>query len=222
MYSAPDMPISTTSPPDAILLITPECPHCPKVMESLSQLVKRGNLGRLQIINLVQHPQAADDYGSRSVPWFRIGELDFNGIHSDEELRHWAAVAQTDAGIQQYLIQQLKDGHLIQVQDKLRHQPHWLTLLISIIADLETPLQARIGVGAVFESLAGSELLQLAIPALAVLTQHADHRVRGDACYYLGITKSRDAVALLTPCLADSNVDVQEIVHEALAMLPVH
>jgi thiol-disulfide isomerase/thioredoxin len=216
------MSASVTPAPDAILLITPECPHCPQLLESLSQLVKRGALGRLQIINLAQHPQAAQQYGSRSVPWFRIGDLDFTGVHSQEELRQWAAVAQTDAGIRHYLIQQLNDGQRLLVESKIRAHPQWLPLLISIIADIEAPMQARIGVGAVFESLAGNDLLLCAIPALGALTQHTDHRVRGDACYYLGMTRARDAVALLTACLHDSNADVQEIAHEALAMLPVH
>lgn len=211
-----------TPTPDAILLVTPECPHCPKIMEELSLLVKRGTLGQLHIINLAQHPQAAQQYGSRSVPWFRIGELDFQGVHSNEELRHWAGVANTDDGIRQYLIQTLKDGQLLQVETKIRAQPQWLPLLVSIIDDMEAPMQARIGVGAVFESLSGSDLLLAAIPALSVLADHADHRVRGDACYYLGLTRARDAIAYLTACLQDTNADVQEIAHEALAMLPVH
>lgn len=211
-----------TPTPDAILLVTPECPHCPKIMEELSHLVKRGTLGQLHIINLAQHPQAAQQYGSRSVPWFRIGELDFQGAHSNEELRHWAGVANTDDGIRQYLIQTLKDGQLLQVETKIRAQPRWLPLLVSIIDDMEAPMQARIGVGAVFESLSGSDLLLGAIPALSALAHHDDHRVRGDACYYLGLTHSRDAITYLTACLQDKNADVQEIAHEALAMLPAH
>ena len=216
------MPAAANPTPDAILLITAECPHCPKVLEGLSQLVKRGSLGRLQIINLARHPQAAQQYGSRSVPWFRIGELDFQGLHSNEELRHWADVANSDKGVREYLIQSLKDGQLLQVEEKIRTLPHWLPLLISIIDDMEAPMQARIGVGALLESITGSELLLPAIPALGKLTQHADHRVRGDACYYLGLTRARDAIVHLTACLHDANSEVQEIAHEALTMVPVH
>ncbi len=212
------MPATT---PDAILLLSSTCANCPKVLESLCQLVKRGVIGKLDVINLEQHPAAASQYGVRSVPWFRIGELDFQGLHSPQEIQDWANRALSDAGIAAYITQHLKDGQLPQIEAKLRAQPQWLRYVLELIPDMEAPMQARIGVGALFEALRGEALLQASIPTLITLSQHADHRVRGDACYYLGLTQTAAARAPLTACLADPNADVREIAQESLESLPI-
>lgn len=208
--------------PDAILLLTSTCPNCPKVLEELTQLVKQGVIGRLDVINLDQHPEMAETYGIRSVPWFRIGELDFYGIHPLAELITWSNTALTDAGVREYITQQLKDGHLSLIEAKLREHSRWLSIALELISDMDAPMQARIGVGALFESLQGSPLLHNALGKLTELTCHSDHRVRGDACYYLGLTQSPEARAVLSTCLQDSNSDVREIAQEALATLPAY
>lgn len=85
------------SPKDALLLIAPGCAHCPVVLEGLSLLVKQGNIGRLEVVNIVSHPEIASELGVRSVPWFRIGNFELEGSHTPEELRIWAERAsQTD------------------------------------------------------------------------------------------------------------------------------
>jgi len=211
----------TATTPDAILLLSSTCPNCPKVLESLCQLVKRGVIGKLEVINLEQHPAAASQYGVRSVPWFRIGELDFHGLHSAQEIHDWASRALSDTGIAAYITQHLKDGQLPLIETKLRAQPHWLRYVLDLIADMEAPMQARIGVGALFEALRGESLLQQSIPTLTALSQHTDHRVRGDACYYLGLTQAAAARAPLTACLQDNNADVREIAQESLESLPM-
>ncbi len=212
-----------TSVPDAILLLSSTCPNCPVVLESLCQLVKHGAIGKLAVINLEQHPEAASQYAVRSVPWFRLGELDFSGLHTPQEIQHWANQALSDAGIAAYITQQLEDGHLPLIESKLRTNPLWLRFVLDLISDMDAPMQARIGVGVLFENLRGETLLQQAVPVLITLSQHTDHRVRGDACYYLGLTQSASARAALTTCLQDSNADVREIAQESLtALSPAH
>lgn len=212
---------SSVTAPDAVLLLTPVCPHCPAVLEALSQLVKRGVIGRLEVINLAQHPGAGEQFGGvRSVPWIRIGNLDFHGLHSLAELERWAGLANQEHGITEYLIAHLKDGQISLIESKLREHPDWFRLLLTIIPDMDAPMQARIGVGVLFETFAGESLLEATIAPLAVLSQHADHRVRGDACYYLGLSRSPAARAALMQSLQDDNAEVREIAHEALAGIP--
>lgn len=209
----------TSLVPDAILLLTSSCPNCPVVLESLCQLVKRGVIGKLEVINLELHSEAASQYGVRSVPWFRIGSLDFSGLHSPQEIQAWATQASSDTGIKSYLIHQLEAGHLPLIESKLREQSAWWRFILELISDMEAPMQARIGVGVLFENLRGEPLLLQAIPVLITLSQHPDHRIRGDACYYLGLTQSSTAIAALTACLQDSNADVREIAQESLASI---
>ena len=42
--------------PDALLLISTRCPHCPAMLSALADLVKQGTIGRLEAVNLEQHP----------------------------------------------------------------------------------------------------------------------------------------------------------------------
>ena len=44
------------SAPDALLLISTHCPHCPAMLTALADLVKQGTVGRLEVVNLEQRP----------------------------------------------------------------------------------------------------------------------------------------------------------------------
>jgi HEAT repeat protein len=88
---------------------------------------------------------------------------------------------------------------------------------VQLIADLETPMGVRIGIGALFESLAEHGELDDAIEALGQLTQAEASQVRADAAYYLGLSHSDSARRWLEPLLEDENHEVREIAAEALA-----
>lgn len=213
--------MTTPSPerPDVLLLIASGCAICPVVHKILSQLDTDGRLKHLEVINISQQPQAAQIYGVRSVPWFRIGDLEFQGLHSAPELDYWVSHALSDEGIEKYISEELEAGHLAAIQRLVRQHPHWLHNALSIIADLQAPIQARIGLGAVFEDLQGDPLLRELVPALAALTQHTEKQVRADACYYLGLSGSSAAKPALSACLQDADPEVREIAQEALTAL---
>lgn len=208
-----------STPPDALLLLAPGCPHCPVVLDGLARLVKDGRLGRLEVVNIAVRPERAAELGVRSVPWVRIGAFVLDGLHSPAELAHWAARAGTADGVRDYVRARLKAGALAELEGALAHHPQWLHALLPLVADPETELHVRLGLGALLESLAGSAALQALVPALGELSAHADHRVRSDACHYLALTGSRDAVPFLRARLQDDQPEVREIAQESLAEL---
>lgn len=205
--------------PNVLLYIADGCAVCPVVHKLLSQLDADGELGQFDVINISLQPEEAQAHGIRSVPWFRIGELEFQGLHSASELRYWVTHALKDDGIRQYIIQELESGHLATVIRLIRQHPQWLQIALTIVADLEAPIQARIGLGAVFEDLQGDPLLKELVPSLAELCHHTDRQVRADACYYLGLSHSEAARKILNQCLHDSDREVREIAGEALTGL---
>ncbi len=77
-------------PPDALLFLSSHCPHCPAVLAGLSELVKRGSIGRLEVINLEQHPEAPAALQVRTVPWLRLGPYILTGARTLGELETWA------------------------------------------------------------------------------------------------------------------------------------
>lgn len=88
--------------------------------------------------------------------------------------------------------------------------------LLSIVADPAANLEVRLGVSALLESYAYSPALEALLPELAALSRHADHRVRADACYLLGLTGSAAAKSAVEACLHDAHEEVREIAVEAM------
>jgi hypothetical protein len=218
------MPISmvtaTPTRPDVLLFIATGCSVCPVVHKILAQLKNDDKIGQFDVVNISKQPQLAIEQGVRSVPWFRIGDLEFQGLHSAAELEYWVSHALADDGIRKYLIEELEAGHLPAVEQLMRQHPTWLHISLSIIADMQAPIQARIGLGAIFEGLKNNSLLSGLVPELSQLTRHADQRVRGDACYYLGLSGTAAARPALESCLQDEDSEVREIAHEALLSIP--
>lgn len=205
--------------PDALLLLAPGCAHCPTVLEGLSRLLKTGRLGRLEVINIAAHPEAAAAAGARSVPWCRIGPFELAGLHSPAELAGWVEHAAQGTGMPEYLSDLLGSQQLAKVQTLVSERPGLLADLVNLIADLDTPMGVRIGVGAVFEDLAVDDRLDEVVPQLTALTRASAPQVRADAAHYLGLSRHPDAAAALQPLLQDDAAEVREIAAESLALL---
>lgn len=200
----------------AILFTSKQCPHCPTVSKILKELNQSGQLAGLDIFDIAQDQKLAEQYNVRSVPWFKIAELEFQGLHTAGELTYWAGKANSEEGILRYLTESLEAGRLSRVESLIDQHPAWLNIAIQILADLTAPIQARIGLGAVLEGLANTAILENSFPVLENLTQHDDHRVRGDACHYLGFIASSKSKDVLNRCLDDKHAEVREIAEDSL------
>ena len=205
--------------PSALLLLAPGCPHCPTVLRGLEALLKQGDIGRLEAVNIAEHPEVAAEVGTRSVPWCRIGPFELEGLHSEQELAEWAGHARRGTGMPEYLADLLETHKLDRVIRLVRDRPGLQPDLITLIADLETPMGVRIGVGAVFEDLAQHGELSDLIPPLGALTRFPEPQIRADACHYLGLTGAAEALVFVEPLLGDPDAEVREIAAETLPLL---
>jgi len=206
-------------PPDALLFIAPGCPHCPAVLQGLSDLVKESLIGKMTVVNVAVHPELAEDNGVRAAPWLRLGPFILTGAYSPVELRLWAERAGSPDGAAHYVEHLLKQGGYKQAAVFVTEDAHRLKQLLAIIANPEASLDVRLGVSALLESHAGTAELRELLPRLGDLTRHADHRVRADACYLLGLTGSEAARSHVATCLNDVHQEVREIAAEAWAEL---
>jgi hypothetical protein len=207
------------APPDALLLLAPGCAHCPTVLEGLVRLVKEGRLGRLEVVSVAAHPEAAAAVGARSVPWTRIGPFELEGTYGPAELRQWAEHAAAGTGMGDYLAHLLEQQRLARAVAAVRESPSRLLDLVELLGSPETPMGVRIGIGAVIEEMEGTDALRSAVPALAALTSSPEPAVRADACHYLGLSGSAEAVPAVASLLDDPQADVREIAAESLALL---
>ncbi|RMD68207.1 MAG: HEAT repeat domain-containing protein [Gammaproteobacteria bacterium] len=203
---------------DATLLIAPGCPHCPQVLAALSELVKEGLIGRLEVINIAAHPEAARAAGTRSVPWMRIGPYELTGLHSPSELRRWAERARKGAGIGPWYREALEEGRLEEALSRIRRHPEELKALLEMLQG-HPPIAVRVGISALVEELAGTDALRALIPRLGELTRDPEPATRADAAHYLGLTGDPSAAPLLRALLKDEAEQVREIAREALEAL---
>ena len=207
---------TNTLAPDAELLLAPDCPHCPAVLTILSELVKQGRLGELRVINIIQRPDLADARGVRSVPWLRIGPFELTGAQSRAEIETWIDRVEDSEGMEIYLRDELASGQLANVTAACRRDPALLPHLLSLAADLDTPLSVRIGVGAVLEDIAESGLPATLIDAITPLADSEHAQIRADAAHFLGLLQAPAAYAKLEALSEDPDPQVREIATDSL------
>lgn len=199
--------------PNALLFISPGCPHCPAVLQGLSELIKESLIGKMTVVNVAAHPELAQAHDVRSAPWLRLGPFIFTGAYNAAGLRLWAGHAVSPDGAAHYVEHLLTQGHYQQAATFITEDTQRLKPLLAILADPKASLDIRLGVSALLESHAKN--LHELLPQLAELTRHADHRVRADACHLLGLTASRDALSHIELCRSDVHEEVREIAKDA-------
>jgi thioredoxin-like negative regulator of GroEL len=207
------------SAPEALMLLGTQCPHCPYVLASLSDLVKKGVLSRLEVVNLEQRPDIAQELGVQSVPWVRIGQFELTGLRSKSELEEWIEKANTSAGNTKYIEELLAEGKVNQVLGMIEKDNQLLQALLELIADGDAKINARLGVGVIMEEYEGKSELATLIPGLGELTRSQDARVRSDAAHYLSLTHDVSVKTFIEPLLEDSHAEVREVAEESLAEL---
>jgi len=212
--------------PKATMLLSSHCAFCPTVLDSLSKMIKSGELSSLQVINLEQNPDAMQQYNVRSVPWVRIGKHELTGSQTLEALQQrakWAMDESTQDGKSENLVAdfdfQLSEGQVNKVISALQEDKSGFSAIMELLGDTGTVLSTRIGIGVVFEEFAGSDLLKTLIPELGKFSQHEDSRIRADAFHYLGMTADKSAIPFLEAGKNDSDDEVKEIVTDSLEEL---
>ena len=214
--------MTQTPPPDALLLLTSTCPYCPAVLTALNDLVKKGDIGKLEVVNIGMHPEVARRQGVRTVPWVRLGPFELEGLRSPAELKQWVERAGTPEGLAEYFHELLKEGALPKVSAQAANNPAALDALLHLLGDPDTELTVRIGINAVFEGLEGNAALQRSVDALIALSNHRDAHIRGDAAHLLSLTHNPLAQSHLDRLLKDDIADVRDIAREGLERLGAH
>ena len=205
--------------PDAYLLSAPGCAHCPTVLEGLSQLLKAGKLGRLEAVNILVHPEIAERWSVRSVPWCRIGPFELDGAQTPAELAKWVKHATDGTGLDLYFNHLLETQRPQKVANAILQNPQSLVELLGLLEDRQTPMTVRIGIGVVLEDLHGNPILLHGLPSFKRLAQSSEANIRADIAHYLSLIDSQEAVAILDELLQDEHPDVREIAAESIAQL---
>lgn len=205
--------------PDAVLLITGQCPHCASVMKSLSEMLKQGEIAALEMVNIEHKPERAAELGVRAVPWMKIGWFELSGLHSQGELQEKARQAGSDEGARAYISEELQAGRVSTIVALVGKQHELISHALALLEDAEASINVRLGVGVILEEYASADWFVPYIQALGEYVRHEDKRVRADACHYLSLTQNEEAVPLIKSLQNDDSKLVREVSEESLEAL---
>lgn len=212
-------PNTTAAPPDAMLFVARQCPHCPTVLQAMAELVKSGRIRQLQVFNIEHAAEEAARQGVRSVPWIRIGPFELTGLHSERELTQWVERTASPHGQAEYLVELITHRQLAEAAAFLRRDPGHHQGLVELLGDPTTEFSVRIGASALVEELADTGFMTALLPDLVRLTRHEDARIRGDAAHYLALSGDPSVREELRRLRQDPDAEVREIAAESLAEL---
>ena len=201
------------------LLIATKCPHCASTLEALTVMVKAGEIASLEVINLDVNSNANTADGVRSVPCIISGKDQLTGARSREEILHWLNREHSIEGMIFQLNEMLTTGGLQQALELVEAQSFYFSAIMKILANPESKINVRVGIGVIMEHFQGSKVLQSYLPSLKDLAANPSAPVRSDAAHYLALTESPAAVPVLQALLDDDSAEVCEIAADGLEVL---
>lgn len=207
------------SPANALLLVSPTCSYCKGMRKALTTLADTGALSSVTVVDITEQPEMAEQLGVRSVPWLRLGEFVFEGAHTPGELEKWIETFGQPNGWSVYLAHLLATGQLALAERLLRNDPGRLAALMDLAGNPDTEMNIRIGIAAILEGLQGSSTARQLIPLLSGLAQSRHATIRADACHYLVLTGSGEAIPVLQRYTDDDDPVVREIAVDGVAEL---
>lgn len=205
-----------SSVPDALLLMTGGCSHCPAALQALTVLLKEGAIGRLEVINVAVHIEEAESRGVQSVPWIKIGPFEVEGAASPARLRELAQGANDDAVFDAWLLDTLKAGKRQKFEALVKQEPQRIHALARLMKNPEASMAVRLGIGAILEELQGSGLTEALVPGLGEMLSNDDRLLRADACHFLTLIGGETIHHWMRMALNDSDPEIREIAIEAL------
>lgn len=199
-----------------LMLMGKQCAYCGPMMQILTELMKKGEINDLRIVNIEDNAELAQQLGVRSVPWLQIGPFELLGSRSQQEILLWLQRASDSQGINDYLAEVLSEGNIEYANKLIKRYPPALKNVIELMADADAKINVRLGVGVLIEDMAESDEFKAVLPQLLTYLSSKDARVRGDACHYLSLTKDQAFIPAIERLLLDDSEEVREIAQDSL------
>lgn len=185
----------------------------------MRERLAKGRIGGLDVINIEQHPELAQQYGVRSVPWLRLGDFVFDEALTPADLDGWIALAKEGGGQARYIAYLLERGKLVKAIEWIEKGNAGLTAVIPILADPDAKMNVRVGIGAILEHFEDTPVIREIVPELIALLSDSHPAIRTDACHYLSLTHSSDAIEPLKKMLDDEDEQVRQVARESIEAL---
>lgn len=198
------------------LFVMPGCNMCPQMERLFHDLHQQGAIHELQIVDVTTHPELAEKYHIKSVPFYLINGIAFNGVKTYTEIKK--LLQQNDFQKWISLIRgELVDGQLETVERYVKQHEAAGEAMMHLLADKDTELVVRIGLTAIIESMVEGSLLQPYEDKLIQLATHDDERIALDALYYLSLLSTPASLQALSDIAKNGKHSLREDALELLA-----
>ncbi len=206
------------------LFVMQGCQLCPQMEAIFKKMHENGAISSLEITDLAQHPELAEQYHIRSVPYYFIDGVAFNGLKSEHDIEQ--LLQQDDSSKwKQILVEDLSSGQLEAAEKQVRQHSAARDAMMQLLAADDTALVVRIGLSAIIEAMAGEGLLSDYEEQFIELAHTANPAIAQDAIYYLSLLNSDNSLQALLDIANDDSSAVhqqaaellQDIAHEATA-----
>jgi len=212
-----------SSPLTVELFVATGCSHCPIVLNELSEQLKKGTIASLKITNIAVDNERAAQLNIRSVPWFSVKHdssfMIFSGSHTPKEIRQLISTAQTEKGMQDYIEDALSKGQLNTVIQAIEIEPASFAAIISMLEDEDTSMEVRIGLDALIESFASSEVLKVNVDAFKKIANSNNLRLQIDALHYIALAAEPENGSFIKKFTQHEDPQLKEAAVEALETL---
>lgn len=198
-----------------ILFVMNGCQICPQMELLFKKMHLDGEFDELEIIDVHQSPEKASLYAIRTVPFYLINNFSFTGLRSRRDIQQ--ILKQSDSEKWQELIKtELSEGRLEPVENLLIQQSSARDAMLLLLQNIDTPLVVRIGLTAIIETIASSEILAGNENNFIELLSHPDERIAIDAIYYLSLLSTVSSIKKLAEIAADPMHHLQQHAREML------
>jgi hypothetical protein len=197
------------------LFVMQGCSVCPTMERIFQRMLNEGVISELKLFDVGRQRDLAEQYSIRSVPYYRIDGKGFSGLRPEAELRRLLVSAEGNV-IAEWMAEQLREGGLKQVEDKVLQNRTARQALVRMLENPSTELVIRIGLSAVIEALVEQRIFDEFEDRFIELSRHHEARIAIDALYYLQLISTPSTLQQLQLLAAQ---DDGEIAHQARELL---
>lgn len=189
------------------LFVMQGCSICPQMERLFHAMHKNGAISALEVIDVSQNPEVAQQYNIRSVPFYLINGVAFSGLKSQQEILNLLQQDELEKW-RELLKQELSGGQLDAAEEAIMQNVPAREAMMALLGSRETELVVRIGLSAIIESLTEGTLLLPYEQEFIHLAGHEDERIAVDALYYLSL--------LATPRCLQTLIDISKTGRDGL------
>ncbi len=160
------------------VFIAPLCPVCPHVVEKVCSLP----IKRIEIVDVVDYPEIAEEYEIMATPTVVIGKVKLVGNVSKEEVLEWIRRGYDK---KEYFAKLLRDGEAEEVVREVKKDGD-ANVLVELLTYKD--FMVRLGAMVAIEELAkeNPEIVKKVKDKIRMLLKHEDDRIRQDIAMLLG------------------------------------